>query len=449
MADVQGLYLVTAIVLTALLAWVLFVLWRAPKALDESQPTTVRPPRKPEPTPLEGALEGSRASDLLGGGLVSNELAADEPPRVESAGTALSPDPGPSDTPAVEAPAKDSTKEPSGEKSVAEATAEAAVVTAPSGKVAPVRTMLGLPQPISAAMSAESASPPVAPGTPVVVLAPMRSRLDSHPEIQDTSPNATVIVMPDEKGDAKVSPLRVLVSAVGRSEPAHGRLPEKHSIVPRHHLFAFADGAGKKVGPELASAIAVQALTEAFEKDDASAFVDDPKLPARANRVRRAILTANRLLLQRARAAGYAGLGTSGFAAYFSPTNEDLFVAHVGANRAYRLRAGELTRLTTPHGVRFLGVGDKVEVEVVTALAEPGDIYLFCSDGLGRALGDSELLAALTADPSLEAITKRLIDSVKGKDNAEDLVAIAVRVDRAAAPPKKDSGRAKTVMGFG
>jgi PPM family protein phosphatase len=465
MDDVQGLYIVTAVVLGALVTWVIVVLVRAPTAVDESQPNTVRAPRKKE-LAVTAASQAKASESGPQPSEDSSHPSAEPIPLVPAAPPLVA-------APAVVAVAAvvDATKAPEATEPKAPATSPAESSAAPSvepkqpaassalAKAASeprVRTMLGLPLAVKpgeapgVAASAPAATPPASAGPdapPVVVMPPMRGRLDSHPEIQDTSPNATVIVIPDEKDVGKAAPL-LLVSAVGRSEPASGRTPEKHTIVERHHLFAFADGSGKKVGPELASVIAVEALTQAFEKDEPSAFIDDPNLSARANRVRRAMLSTNKLLLQRARKAGFAGLSTSALAAYFSPTNDELFLAHVGANRAYRLRGGHLTRLTSPHGVRFLGITDKVDVEVVTDAAHPKDLYLFCSDGLGRALGETELSAVLGADPSLERTTKALIEAVRGKDNTDDLVAIAVRVDP-AAPPKKETGRAKTVMGLG
>ena len=146
----------------------------------------------------------------------------------------------------------------------------------------------------------------------------------------------------------------------------------------------------------------------------------------------------------------FAGLGASAFAAHWSPTNDQLVVGHVGANRAYRLRGGELSRLTTPHGVRQLGLIEKVEVEVVTGDTQLDDVYLFCSDGLGRALGDTGLASLLKAEPSLEDVTKRLIAAVSAKDNSRDLLAMVVRVDATSpAAEKKPHTRATTVMGLG
>jgi serine/threonine protein phosphatase PrpC len=435
MADVQGLYIVTAVVLVTLTAWVILVLLRAPSAVDESSPATVRTAPKPgsalakddstdEAAPMD--LATKRRSRAAMAATVKNE----RPPELD-----IPPTPEPTHPYPLEG------ESPAGTIPRAASSPESAPRSGPPPEAQPeasakekrARTLLGVAPAVAAPVTAAS-QPKEKTEAPVVVLPPMRSRLDSHPEIQDSSPNATVIVMPQTPGALTPRPPVALVSAVGRSDPAPEKSPETHAIVERHHLFVFAEGSGKKVGMQLASAVAVEALTDAFDKDaQLIGIVDDPHLSPRANRVRRSVLVANRLLLQKARAAGYAGLSASLFAAYFSPSNEELILAHVGANRAYRFRAGELTRLTTPHGDRFVGALAKVEVEVVTQAVEPKDLYLFCSDGLARALGETELASILAADPSLELTTAHLIRALKDKDNTENLVAIAVHVDAAKA----------------
>jgi PPM family protein phosphatase len=411
MTDVQGLYLVTAIVLAALVLWVAWVSWRAPVAVLESQPTTARTPRMPEPA--------------------SQPSSAPTPQAAEPASPVA-----PSATP-------ESAQNGPDAKSADAKNAEAAVEMrfAPeSDSRARMKTILGLASP--------SATPPPVEVKPVVVL-PAKRPLNLHLEIQDSASGESVVVAPDEGARGERGPSNTLAVAVGRSEPASGRSSELHSIDPRHHMFIFADGAGRKVGPTLASAIAVHEVIEAFEKDEVSAFAIDPKLTVKVNRLRRAVLTANRSLLQQARAAGYAGLGTSIFTAHFSPTNDEVSIAHVGANRAYRVRGGKITRLTMPPGVRLLGVSEKVEVEVAMDAALPKDLYLFCSDGLGRALADGDLLEILKTESSLTEISQTLIDRAKGKgSDTQDLVAIVVRVDP-STPAPRSSGRAKTVMGLG
>jgi hypothetical protein len=55
MSDIQGLYVVAAVVLAALLGWVLLVLVRAPDAPDD----TIRPATEPSPRAEEGAPDAA------------------------------------------------------------------------------------------------------------------------------------------------------------------------------------------------------------------------------------------------------------------------------------------------------------------------------------------------------------------------------------------------------
>jgi protein phosphatase len=386
MDDVQGLYIVTAVVLVGLLGWVAAVLARAPSAVDESKrPPPVAVVQAPAPSSDEGPEK------LL-------PMAPETPPK---AGTAQ----------------------------------EVAIIVPD----APPEAAAALPE-----------VPAPVPLPRVVVLPLIRQRLDSHSEIQDSPANAPLILMPGGDASAKPRDRLALVTAIGRSEPEPGKQPERDAHVEKDRLFVFADGGGRKAGAELVGAIAVESLTQVFAKDEA-AKTDDPKLSARANRVRRAVLATNTFLLKRARAMAFAGLGSSAFVAHFSPSNDELFVAHVGANRAYRLRGGELTLLTSAHGKRQVGLVERVEVEVVSLATQPDDLYLFCSDGLAVALGDAGLTPALTAGSSLEETTQRLIAFLNTKEDARDLLAILVRVESTSPvpAPEPEPERLKTVRGLG
>jgi protein phosphatase len=420
MADVEGLYIVTGVVLVALVGWVLVVLVRAPNAVDRSKlPVVPGPTSAPlTATPVAAAPEDEPPAEVEAKPPATGKLEAKSPVApaelsVTPPPTVTSAEPDPEDwTPSEEPPPP-----------------------ASSARNARVHTMLGLTAP-----------------DPSVTIESTRSRLDSHLEIQDSPASPTVIVMPEmpeETAPASRSDALVLVTAIGVSPPLPGRSPERHAILGAHHLLVFADGGGKKAGEDLASGIVVDAVVEAFETDEIPASVEDPKLPARAQRIRRAALSANRRLLHRAREAGYAGMGTSMLAAYFSPDHRELFVAHVGANRAYCIRDGALTRLTTPHGARTLGVIERVEVEVVEDAVRPGDLYLFCSDALGRALSESELVALVNAEPALDALAQKLVEVASTKDAEQNLVAVVVRLDPAAVALKKGREREKTVFGLG
>jgi serine/threonine protein phosphatase PrpC len=396
MADVQGLYLVTAIVLAGLVVWVAWVLSRAPTAVDESQPPATRtpsiadPPRASEPSPV--APRGGPEA-------VSTDREGDASARVH--------------------------------------------LSVGSSRRAPMKTILGL---------ASTSAPPAPIQVSPVVALPPKSSLDSHLEIQDSPASSSVVVTADADAQSERGPSNSLAVAVGRSDPEVGRSPEPHFLDTRQHLFIFADGSGKKVGTRLAGTIVVDEVVEAFAKDEATGLTDDPKLSPNANRLRRAVLAANRVLLQQARTAGYAGLGATVFAAHFSPSNDEVIMARVGPHRAYRVRVGAMTRLLSSQEGRLVGVSEKVDVEVLTDQAFPTDLYLFCSEEVGRALEEGELLAVLNNEPSVEKMTALLIAGVKigghEPEDTGDRVAIVVRVD---SPPvsKKKEGRAKTVMGLG
>lgn len=87
-----------------------------------------------------------------------------------------------------------------------------------------------------------------------------------------------------------------------------------------------------------------------------------------------------------------------------------------GDSRVYRLRDGELDRLTRDHSLvqemvdaglllpekaeqhphasviqRAVGVDDTVKLDCVHARVMPGDVFLLCSDGLTRMVSDEEL----------------------------------------------------------
>ena len=100
-----------------------------------------------------------------------------------------------------------------------------------------------------------------------------------------------------------------------------------------------------------------------------------------------------------------SGMGTTLTSALVD--GDDVAIGHVGDSRAYRLRDGELSLLTSDHSLveelrrqgrltdaqaedhpqrsiitRALGPEPEVEVDTMTYSARPGDIYLICSDGL-------------------------------------------------------------------
>jgi PPM family protein phosphatase len=212
------------------------------------------------------------------------------------------------------------------------------------------------------------------------------------------------------------------------------RRHNEDAYVERPPLFAIADGMGGARAGEVASRLAAAAL-----EDDGGA-ADAPE-----ERVVELIQEANRRVFERANEdASASGMGTTMTVALVD--DGGVTIGHVGDSRAYRLRSGELEQLTDDHSLvaelvrsgrltpeeadahpqrsvitRAVGTDPDVDVDAFTVAAEPGDVYLLCSDGLSDMLTDGSIRTVFDEHPDdLNAAAKGLIaaaNRVGGDDN--------------------------------
>src|SRR6476619_823599 len=171
----------------------------------------------------------------------------------------------------------------------------------------------------------------------------------------------------------------------------------------RAPLFVVADGMGGAQAGEVASEMAVES------------FGDGLPDGAPAEGLVHIIEEANRRIHERSRAEQQrAGMGTTVTAAYVGENS--VTVAHVGDSRCYRVRDGELERLTEDHSLvgdlvrlgklteeqaethpqrsvitRALGPEPNVMVDVEEYGAKGGDLFLVCSDGLTSMVREDKL----------------------------------------------------------
>ena len=192
-----------------------------------------------------------------------------------------------------------------------------------------------------------------------------------------------------------------------RTDTGRQRNANEDSFFVRAPIFVVADGMGGAQAGEVAS----KAAAEAFDRD----LPDAP--PERV--LRETIEAANREIHEHARAdPSLAGMGTTLTAAIVDAQKEEVGIGHVGDSRAYRLRDGKLERLTRDHSLveemrrkgqltdaqaedhpqrsiitRALGPEPDVDVDVHTVPAQPGDVFLLCSDGLTTMVDDERIAA--------------------------------------------------------
>ncbi len=251
------------------------------------------------------------------------------------------------------------------------------------------------------------------------------------------------------------------------------RRHNEDAYVERPPLFAIADGMGGARAGEVASRLAAAAL-----EDDGVAG------GAPEEQVVELIQEANRRVFARANEdASASGMGTTMTVAIVD--DGGVTIGHVGDSRAYRLRDGNLEQLTDDHSLvaelvrsgrltpeeadahpqrsvitRAVGTDPDVDVDAFTVAAEPGDVYLLCSDGLTDMLDDGGIRTVFEEHPDdLRAAAKGLVNAanrVGGDDNItvvcfamdEDLPEAATASMEAIDGPTEENALEDTIHGL-
>jgi PPM family protein phosphatase len=243
-----------------------------------------------------------------------------------------------------------------------------------------------------------------------------------------------------------------IADSAGTTDAGRKRRRNEDAFVHDPPLFAVADGMGGAQAGEVASRLAAAAFREFHEADEL-----DPE-----ERVAAIIQEANRRIYERARSDAQAsGMGTTITAALL--VGNAVAVGHVGDSRAYRLRGDRLEQLTEDHSLvadlvrsgrltaaeadthpqrsvitRALGTDPEVDVDTFTVDAEPGDVFLLCSDGLTTMVADEEITETIRAADDLAQATKALV-KVANRAGGEDNITVVLFSLSAEAEPLEDT----------
>ena len=247
-----------------------------------------------------------------------------------------------------------------------------------------------------------------------------------------------------------------------KSDPGLRRTSNEDSFSNRPDvgLFVVADGMGGHVAGEVASRVAVEAIS-AFIEETAGAdknrtwpFPFEPTLSLEANRLKAAFRLANRRIAAAiADSHDLRGMATTASALLVGRTQAS--VAHVGDSRVYVFREGGLHQITHDHSwveeqvragtmtpsaarqhpwrnvvTRALSGGDDPEVDVVEVVPAAGERYLLCSDGLFSVV-DNRVIAEILGDAklSLEQVCERLIEAANAAGGPDNITTLVLQVD--------------------
>ena len=245
------------------------------------------------------------------------------------------------------------------------------------------------------------------------------------------------------------------LSDVGKQR-AHNE--DRFILLPEFSVFVVADGMGGHQSGEVASRMAASTIASYFRNLEGSG--SSSRTVAAGERLRAAVSHANARIFARADdSRAHRGMGTTIVAAAFSRESGDVYVAHAGDSRCYRLREGRFEQLTRDHSLvsdallerpdlsasdlaylpknvitRALGIGPTVEVDLRTDHAKPGDVYLLCSDGLHGLVPDEAIVQLLEDYPVLTEACAALVGKANAAGGRDNITAVLVRIESDDAP---------------
>lgn len=253
-----------------------------------------------------------------------------------------------------------------------------------------------------------------------------------------------------------------MVRACGVSDVGRVRKTNEDTFVssPELRLFAVADGMGGHGAGEVASQLAIEAVTafirrSAEDTDFSWPYGIDRTLSIDGNRLRTAIHLANRRIFRAAESNDdYTGMGTTIVGVLVNGLR--ISVGHVGDSRLYLLEQGPLEQLTDDdswaatilardlrlgpaeiavHPMRnvltnALGSREFVDIHLSERDLTGAACLLLTSDGLHGSLDTAAITALLTSTPDVEAAARGLVSAALERGSRDNVTALVVRCDK-------------------
>jgi protein phosphatase len=210
-------------------------------------------------------------------------------------------------------------------------------------------------------------------------------------------------------------------------------------------VFVVCDGMGGAAAGEIASSLAVDEMMRLLTgRDSSHPLVNDAE---------EAVASANAAIFHRAQnSANLNGMGTT--LVTLLVEDQSGWMINVGDSRGYRLRNSKLEQITLDHSLveeqvrmgrmdkmealrspfknvitRALGTQMSVTPDVFELEAEPGDLYLLCSDGLTRELADPTIEWILKLDLPLQDLCTRLVEAANDSGGHDNITCLLVRAE--------------------
>ncbi|GBG56172.1 protein phosphatase PrpC [Sporomusaceae bacterium FL31] len=210
-------------------------------------------------------------------------------------------------------------------------------------------------------------------------------------------------------------------------------------------LFLVADGMGGHVAGEVASRMAVKAVSD-YIQSNLTVGCDQELL------LEKAIIQANELIFSLSKSRDdCAGMGTTISIVFLDQSH--VYWGHVGDSRIYMIRDNELHQLTNDHSLvwelvqsgnitkaeahthpqrnmltRAVGTSKNIKVDTGTMNWSQGDLLLLCTDGLTNMLNEQEIQQIILADKNDgETVVNILISAANQAGGHDNVTAILLK----------------------
>jgi len=219
---------------------------------------------------------------------------------------------------------------------------------------------------------------------------------------------------------------------------------DSYGFSVEHGVYVVCDGMGGAAAGEIASSLAVDEIMRLVAGSSTR--------PARGE-METAIAAANHAIYSRAqRNHKLSGMGTTMVVLVAEERRVTVF--NIGDSRCYRLRDRRLEQVTLDHSLveeqmrlgrmtlaeaqrsplrnvitRALGTQKEVTPDIFELEADPGDLFLICSDGLTRELDDPLIESLLSIDLPLDELCGRLVGAANKAGGHDNITALLVRAE--------------------
>ncbi len=206
-------------------------------------------------------------------------------------------------------------------------------------------------------------------------------------------------------------------------------------------LWAVADGMGGHEAGDVASQLIMQKLVQLEPIDDLASMID---------RIDDALINANQELRRLGREK-YNNRTIGSTVVTLCAVDNNIGLLWAGDSRIYRIRQGKIEQMTHDHSevqnlvdqgllapeeaeehpssnviTRAIGASEDLYLSTAVDKAQPGDIYVLCSDGLYRDVKAEEILH-LSNNPDINDFCQTLLKLALSREAKDNITTIIVQ----------------------